>query len=130
MNEHQIKMNVEAREIAEAALSLALDEWQSKYFDNYDQMFWKRVKAVVESKLPKAELPPQPGGMSSDEARLFGQRMTMPAGKYAGQPVDKVPIDYLLWWAFEPSDFTKQLRRYLRSERIQREIEQSDNTLA
>lgn len=57
--------------------------------------------------------------MSYDSSLAF-ERQVMPFGKHAGESIKDVPMDYLLWLECEP-DFRRELRRYLRSDRIQRE---------
>jgi hypothetical protein len=57
--------------------------------------------------------------MTDDESRKFGQR-AIEFGRYACQPVESVPLDYLLWLDEQP-DFRRDLNKYLRSDRIQQE---------
>lgn len=57
--------------------------------------------------------------MSDAESKAF-ERQQMPFGMHSGELIADVPMDYLLWLECEP-DFRRDLRRYLRSDRIQRE---------
>ena len=56
----------------------------------------------------------------SDAGSMAFERQQMPFGMHSGTPIADVPMDYLLWLECEP-DFRRDLRRYLRSDRIQRE---------
>jgi uncharacterized protein (DUF3820 family) len=55
--------------------------------------------------------------MTDAPAAAF-EKTPMPFGKYQGEPVGDVPVDYLIWMT--EGDFTTTMRRYLASERFQR----------
>ena len=56
----------------------------------------------------------------SDAGSIVFERQLMLFGKHVGKRIKDMPMDYLLWLECEP-DFRRKLRRYLHSERIQRE---------
>lgn len=56
--------------------------------------------------------------MTDDESRKFG-RKPMPFGEYLGREIDHVPVERLEWYADQT--FMRELRRYLRSNRIKSE---------
>ncbi len=59
--------------------------------------------------------------MTESEAVDF-ERRSMPFGVHASKQIKTVPLSYLLWLEGE-EDFRRQLRRYLRSARMQQEQE-------
>lgn len=132
--EKRIKSLVQARKLAEDVSDLIRTEsgdW-GNYVDDCLEAFWSRLRECID--IPD---PPAPDialseraarlsePMGDAEAAHFGRNQEMPFGKHAGRIVDSVPLDYLVWLADQPSamSFTTELRRYLKSERIQREIE-------
>jgi hypothetical protein len=56
----------------------------------------------------------------TDAGSMAFERQQIAFGMHSGMPIADVPMDYLLWLECEP-DFRRDLRRYLRSDRIQRE---------
>jgi len=61
--------------------------------------------------------------MTSEEAAAFG-RSLMPYGEFQGDPVGDVPLARLEWYAEQ--SFAANLRRYLANERVQAEMEVTD----
>jgi hypothetical protein len=119
MDVDQIQRNIDAAHAAEAVAELACDESQSLPEANRER-FWRLVGEKLARWLPRAE--PQvvrDKPMTDDESRKFGQR-AIEFGRYACQPVESVPLDYLLWLDEQP-DFRRDLNKYLRSDRIQQE---------
>jgi len=66
---------------------------------------------------PTTVVPDRP--MTETEVAAFGNH-AMEFGKHAGEQVKAVPLDYLLWLEEQP-DFRRNLRRYLRSDTLQRQ---------
>ncbi|MFA5056530.1 MAG: DUF3820 family protein [Opitutaceae bacterium] len=83
-----------------------------------------RVRAAIESWIEvKQALPFAPQPMTDIEATRFGEDK-MPFGKFAGEPVNCVPLDYLAWLADASRKMWLDLNGYLRSSKIVAEIEQ------
>ena len=59
--------------------------------------------------------------MSDAEARQF-ESFEIQFGKHKGRQVHEIPLDYLLWLDEQP-DFRIQLRKYLGSDRVQKQLE-------
>ena len=59
--------------------------------------------------------------MSDRESRIFGDARIQ-FGMHRGTRVDEIPLEYLEWLDDQP-DFRCELRRYLNSERLKREME-------
>lgn len=118
-----IKERINGRKRAEELFAL-LAEDASSLSECGRAAFWESVSSQLIDVLPVSSQPEansdQP--MSDKSAAIYGRETVFPFGKYAGQRVDEVPIDYLAMLV-DDNDFKKQLRRYLRSERIQREQE-------
>jgi len=62
----------------------------------------------------------QPRPMGPTEAKHFESR-AMPWGKYEGQPVSAVPLDYLGYIVDDHDEFKADVRRYLDSSRVKHE---------
>lgn len=112
-----LEANKKAREEAEAAFLLACDAAHALP-EELEKRFWEVLyfhvgKAVgaVEPENPKALQ------MSDTQARAFEKKL-MPWGKYRGDPVGDVELDYLFFLAEKPDEFMADLRRYLRSDRV------------
>lgn len=115
------KARTAARELAEIALAEIASTPPHAH-----ACFWDELRA----KLPQLKAPnPQiPKSLAAEpftdaQARAWG-RNTMQFGKHQGTPIDQVPLDYLERIA-EPNEFTRYLRRYLASRRIQHESDQA-----
>ena len=66
--------------------------------------------------------------MSDDEARKYGRCTTIQFGtKHKGKKLDDIPLEYLLWLDREGYHLAINLRRYLASDVIQKEIDKSGN---
>lgn len=110
--------NIVAGRLAEDLI--AISDWRTL---KAPRRFWERLRELCDEQLPPpyeaAKLEDRP--MSDVQARAFGAS-TIGFGKHQGKRVDDVPIEYLHFLVDEAGgQFVKQLRRYLRSERVQRE---------
>jgi hypothetical protein len=95
------------RERAEECIALLEEESRGS------QRFWECIRDMAQAKLPRAAEPRAEEGMTELEARRFERHM-MPRGEHAGREVGVVPTEYLCWWA-EGDDFTKALRKYIKT---------------
>ena len=120
VDEQGVKDRVSARTAANAAASLVLEEADSLPTDVrsvFLDEFHRLVSGPPVELIPVMCKPP----MTDEEAKPFGIRTTMPYGEFKDRRVDDVPLDRLLWYADQR--FTDELRRYLKSPRIQAEID-------
>ena len=110
-----IAENLQARLAAEAIAELADGE-----ANVHGNRFWVELTRIANdhvSNPPSSKrLEIQP--MTDVEAARFGKQL-MPYGEFAGKRVDDVPLERLAWYADQT--FTDDLRRYLKSDRVQRE---------
>jgi hypothetical protein len=112
MNTTEISANIKAREDAQDFM-VFVDEQAGEQ----PQRFWEVLAGLIASKLPPH---PQPDerfpAMNEREASVF-EETPMPYGKHAGDAVGAVPCDYLLFLT-EGDEFSKRLRRYVKSKRF------------
>lgn len=124
-----IEANIDAAKSAKIISELAVDEG-AQFVGNSAKWFWKRLLDYVTEKIPEQyrlyrsfHIPIT--CMSDLEVTAFEDDL-MPFGKHKDNFIREVPIDYLIWLSEEP-DFRRQLKRYLASDKIQREIK-NDNS--
>jgi hypothetical protein len=87
--------------------------------------FWlpllKKIAAIVPEQLhPWRNIPAGVVPMDGPERRLFGASKVA-FGRYTGERVDDVPLEYLEWLDSQ-YDFRHQLKRYLATEHLQRQM--------
>lgn len=120
----KIHARCKARESAEALAELVVAEYSALDSDPAEAFSaWiagRLIQAGVIAAPPPAEPAVEP--FTDEQSRWFGNR-PMPYGKHAGSCIDQVPLDYLIWMAEQPDDFKDNLRRYIKSQRIQQEQE-------
>lgn len=101
--------SIAARKDAEALFALAGEQ---------PPRFWEVLAGLVNAKLPP---PPAPVDryppMTEQEAIRFEAEL-LPYGKHAGTSVGLVDVGYLLFLT-EGDEFSKRLRRYVKSQRFQ-----------
>lgn len=120
----EITARVEARTMADECHQLAIEE-SIRFPDDVALAFWQRMLANVLERLPRNTHPIRIvergplAAMTDEEAKAFGSEV-VPFGKWASWRVDSCPMDWLDWLDAQP-DFRRQVNRYLRSERVQRE---------
>ena len=115
--------NKAAREKAGEALELC-GEAAAELPDEATERFWEVLRDAV---LELAPLPEVPQGrpveaMSDAQSKAFGC-FPMEFGRWQGHRIDETPNDYLEWLADSPDEFKWDLKRYLKSRRIQQESE-------
>jgi hypothetical protein len=117
-----IEQNIRARADAEQMAELCGEQ---------TERFWEVLATIAAERSGKAlMLAPKAVAagnaelqMSDEEAAQF-ERVIVPFGKFAGEPVGDVPISY--WTFVTESDFNRQLVRYMRSRAYQRRQEEPD----
>lgn len=121
LTDDQIKENIKAREKAEELMEYLEEEAKNLPSDGARTRFWECLSntAGVSAGVTKS---PGPKLMSEEQAKAFG-RQPMPHGMYKDMKIDKVPLEYLTWLTDSDDSFKKELRSYLRSQRIRRELE-------
>lgn len=129
MSEQQqaiLQSNIRAREAAEAAMQFIESEWV-----DVTPRFWEVLGSLALAKLPKA---PAPVAESSDDTRMdemtaqkFERGWMPPRGIHASKQLREVPPHYLIWWLDNSLDsWTKQLARYVKSQRFQDRLRESE----
>ena len=78
-----------------------------------------RIASELPPQKPEATLNIVPA-MTDQEARTYGSE-SLPFGKRAGEPIDSVPLSYLVWLADESRQTWRRLHAYLNSPRIKAE---------
>ena len=119
-----ITENVRAKKAADDAYELLEAEAGGFVGMGFDR-FWTRLLDRVQElhgPAPPQQVGPPEVPMTDDESKEFGGS-GIPFGKHHSERVDQVPLPYLVWLGDQP-DFRLSLRRYLRSPRIAREIEE------
>lgn len=109
---HALQANIDARKDAEESIS---------FIENcYDtpQRFWEIIAEHAAKKLPAKPAPVDPlPAMTEGEAIAFESR-EVPYGKWAGYEVGQVDCEYLIFLT-EGDEFSKRIRRYVKSKRFQ-----------
>lgn len=121
IDEDRIRRRVKAREVAGDVACMAVDMAKEE-----DSVFWEELgRLLLDSyiKLPEKKIeelvPFKP--MTIQQAKVFGNQL-MPYGEFQGRRIDEVPLDRLQWYADQ--FFVDDLRRYLESRQIQKEVEE------
>lgn len=121
-----IETNIKARQAAEEAVEICNGivayyvgdpEFGLRFWEELDHRIGTRAGRLARE---KAEA--DSSTMTDAEARLFGQSI-VPWGAHKGATVDSVDLDYWFWMTEESGGFIRELRRYLKSDRIQQEAE-------
>jgi len=105
-------------------LSIAIDESVDVLLDELEQLaegdgvesihLKQRLLRALKLDLDTEESKPDDQPMTQFGARAF-ERKLMPWGNYKGQPIKDVPMQYLCALV-DPSDFKRELRRYIKSQ--------------
>lgn len=122
MDDNTLRNRAAAREQARVAASLVVEE-AGHVPSDAQGAFWDELHKMLPETADKVVSPKPDEPFTDRQARAWG-RTTMPFGKYAGQCIDEVPIDYLEMLC-DPQPFIRSLKRYLASQRIQSESDQS-----
>lgn len=114
----QLEARVAAGKEARYLFSLC-KESKHQYLDH----FWETLLELVQGEIPNeqensTELVP----MTDQEVTHF-RRETMPFGKYAGNDVKDIPLDYLDYLIGQPDNLTP-FRRYLKNPSIAKLLQQ------
>lgn len=118
MQADKIKENMRQRDIAGYVYEFIRDTIEAEQFSDPARFASILIELIQERHCRTPESNPQL--MTHEQVREFEKRH-MPFGHYVGTPVKDVPLERLQWYADQ--DFTDDLRRYLKSHLIQREIE-------
>jgi hypothetical protein len=115
-----IPENIAARKIGEEQAEFMLDVEAEHVAATALEDYWKPIVEGIPRKfLPIIpEKPIQP--MTEQEAIQF-ERTKVPFGEHVGKDVSDVELRYLFWLAEQPDTFKTLVRRYLLSDRVQRE---------
>lgn len=124
MNDSQsaesVEKNIAARKVAIEVFCLVVEEG-----GKHGVRFWEKMKSLVDimtAPVTEKKDETKKEKMTEDESKLFGKNMRMQFGEFVGKRIDEVPLDRLLWYAEQT--FTDELRRYVKSDRVQREQEE------
>jgi len=110
-----IAANIKSRKAAEEMLDLIREEANNS---PNPTAFWQTI--VAASPLPTKPTNNEIKKLNGGESRAFGCGL-MKFGKYSGQRIDEIPLDYLQWLVTEQETFLKKLQGYLLSSRIKQE---------
>jgi hypothetical protein len=115
MNATTIEKRVAAREQARVAAGLVIEE-VGRVPTEAQSSFWDEIKKMlpIPQSAPTSQAKGEP--FTDRQASAFG-KTRMPWGKYSGQCVDEVPLDYLERIC-DPQPFIRSLKRYVTSTRI------------
>ena len=105
-----IAENIAARRGAEEMIAFIGDQ---------SQRYWECLIEMAKAKLPAAPTPAAPLPAMNEQEAIHFEATFVPYGKHAEEYVGMVPCDYLLFLT-EGDEWTKKLRRYVKSERFQR----------
>jgi uncharacterized protein (DUF3820 family) len=114
-----IYTNIAARSEADELLDLMVSTGaaiRSEHGDHAAQRYFDCIRRFFEA-VPEHESVSDK--MTDEESRAFGKK-ELDFGKHKGTRIDEVPMEYLYWLDAQP-DFRGELRKYLKSDRIQSE---------
>lgn len=119
----EIQQNIQARKTAEAIIQL-LDESLKEFPErDHQQRVLEIMTAWIWERLinrPRAEnLSMNP--MSESQALAF-ENQKIGFGKYQGETIGMIPLDYLTWISDQQDTFKIQLKQYFLSERGKRRL--------
>jgi hypothetical protein len=100
---------IAARQDAEALFSLAGEQ---------PPRFWEVLAGLVNTKLPPKPAQVDRNPPMNDQEAIRFEAEPLPYGKHAGTLVGVVDVGYLLFLT-EGDEFSKRLRRYVKSQRFQ-----------
>ena len=88
--------------------------------DDFDDEHWLRLRdeLIAMHPLPKADTP------AEIDLFRFGNEV-MQFGKHRGDPIREVPLEYLDWLCREQENFYAKLRAYLKANRNNYDIEET-----
>ena len=118
----ETKRRIQQRQSAEMIHELALTEASEKGFKS-SSLFWSKLSELIVSEI--VVWPEDPDNkpplikMTDEESKRFGRQL-IPFGEFAGTRVDDVELERLVWYSEQT--FIDKLRRYLNSDRIEREL--------
>jgi uncharacterized protein (DUF3820 family) len=114
--------NVKARELFKTIIEM-IEEELKKTSVFVEHRFWKLLKKKAEEFIPNETCKDRYTPMSNDEAVRFENEI-MQFGKHKGDKIVDIDIEYFEWLDSQP-DFRRELWRYLKSEKIQKDIPNS-----
>ena len=124
-----IPENVAASNAARVVMDLLLDEAINHKGDAavryYVTLLKWLLKMVPEEHVPKQNVQAPVVPMTADECSDF-EMDRMEFGKHGGDFIGEVPLEYLEWLDSQ-HDFRQQLRRYLASKQVQRQMVVADD---
>ena len=109
-----LEENKAAREAAEA-IAVLVDEEARLHKDRFAK---ELVRLLYDLGFLKQQSSTPARPMTDVESKRFGKQL-VPYRAFEGRRVDDVPLERLAWYADQT--FTDELRRYLKSDRVQRE---------
>jgi hypothetical protein len=116
----KFKERIKGRRLAETLLELVTEAQRELQTDDAKLAFLERLhKFIVEHGL-WTQSHHGVNALSDDEAVAWRRRTLVPFGEFRDQLVEHVPLDRLCWYADQ--HFIDELRKYLRSDGIQRQL--------
>jgi len=123
--EHVTRERIRSRKTAEAMFDLLAEEAETFDTPEARRRFWSLLAyriaehtGTIDDSPTKTELPRRYRPMDEATAKRF-EKQTMTFGKYTGEPISEVPLNYLEY--LDSDEFRWDLHRYLQSDRVQRE---------
>ena len=110
-------------ETGEAIAALISDAFETHPGPISERIIANRVRcALPAERLTTASITDSLPPMSDEQAKAYGKTQIQ-FGKYSGQEIDSVPLDYMIWLADQSRDTWRLLHSYLNSPRIKAELE-------
>lgn len=116
---------IDGRKVAEQVIELGDEAAAALDHPAALDSFWARMLKWLGPRIPKYPTVAGFEPMSDAQAVLF-EKAAMPWGKHAGELIGRVPLEYLVWLVDQRDEFTNDLRRYVRSKRVQGQIEDGE----
>lgn len=117
----KLKRRIRGRETAEEIVKICRGEYTGDEGPDFQRGFFETLTEYIQASYPVAG-PQIPLPMTDREAREFGAKL-MAFGKFSGNPIWGVQRQYLDWLAGEQSQFSRELTRYLKNEKVADELQ-------
>lgn len=125
-NPQLVKERAAGRQLARTFMDLLKEEVSKIQYEEAVKAFWEELSEIMLNEHGPIQAPPPPKpkstGMSDRVVKLFKKEL-MPFGKFEGEKIEDVPLQYLDWLVGEDDDaLNGRLKRYLKNEKIAEQL--------
>lgn len=132
VDETRLKAKIAGRKLCEEIVLLIageVRELNAQHGDAAAESFWENFRTAFEGHFPQppaTETAPALKPMDDFEVKQFEQQ-TLNFGQHRGRRIADIPKGYLEWLAYNDDELKTELKRYLLSERVRNEQDDTDD---